>query len=74
MHQTLPLVFGKYEPWDPNRIPDWTKERVSLFLRRIGLLLCIISVLIILLDISIFVQYLIYICISSVYVLHHGYE
>jgi len=22
---------------DPNRVPDWSKERVSLFLRRLGL-------------------------------------
>ncbi len=25
------------EPWDPNRVPDWDVDRVSIFLRRIGL-------------------------------------
>merc|ERR1712179_346636 len=25
------------EPWEPNRIPDWTVDRVVLFLRRVGL-------------------------------------
>eukprot|EP01031_Cornospumella_fuschlensis_P039725 gene39725-48366_t len=36
LHTEKPPLLGN-EPWDPNRVPDWTVERVSLFLRRIGL-------------------------------------
>jgi len=36
LHQEKPRLLGK-EPWDPNRVHDWDVDRVSLFLRRIGL-------------------------------------
>lgn len=36
LHPDKPKIL-RNEPWDPNRVTDWTVERVSLFLRRIGL-------------------------------------
>lgn len=36
LYPKKPLVL-RNEPWDPNRVPDWSYERVALFLRRIGL-------------------------------------
>eukprot|EP01038_Epipyxis_sp_PR26KG_P009811 gene9811-13202_t len=36
LHKSKPKLL-RSQPWDPNRVPDWSIERVSLFLRRIGL-------------------------------------
>lgn len=36
LFQDKPLLL-RGEAWDPNRIPDWDMDKVSLFLRRIGL-------------------------------------
>mmetsp|Transcript_17064 Transcript_17064/g.28887 ORF Transcript_17064/g.28887 Transcript_17064/m.28887 type:complete len:595 (-) Transcript_17064:297-2081(-) len=36
LHQLKPKLL-RNEAWDPNRVHDWNLERVSLFLRRIGL-------------------------------------
>lgn len=36
LYQDKPRLLGN-EPWDPNRVPEWTTSRVSIFLRRCGL-------------------------------------
>lgn len=36
LYDQKPLLM-KYQPWDPDNVLEWSVERVSLFLRRIGL-------------------------------------